>query len=323
MDRDITRDFQRAYDDTNRVVSRLSEVVSGKENELKLIVATIVAGGHILIEGPPGSAKTLIAYGLSRVIGGEFKRVQGNPDLLPTDLTGYHIYSLDGKSRFVKGPIFTNILMFDELNRTPPRSQSALLQAMAEYQVSVDGVTYKIPRPFHVIATEIHAEEEVGVYPLTLTLRDRLWVKIIDDYVPPEEEFIIVRRSDILYDPNKIEFSQELDLKEFMWLQNFIDEGIYVDDRIVKYIVDLVNFIRRDERVALGPSHRGSIYLYRIAKTIALMNQRDYVIPDDVKYIAKYVLSHRIMLKEQYTIDGHKPEEVIEDALRKVPVPKE
>ncbi len=315
--------FLRAYNDVSKIISSLSSVVRGKVDELKIIVATIVSGGHVLIEGPPGSAKTLIAYGLSRVIGGKFKRVQGNPDLLPTDLTGYHVYSLDGTTRFIEGPVFTNILMFDELNRTPPRSQSALLQAMAEYQVSIDGIKYNIPQPFHVIATEIPVEEEIGTYPLTLTLRDRFWVRIISNYVEPEEELDIIRNADTLYDLGRVVFRDSIDLKEFKWLQEFIDKGIYVDDRIIKYIVDLVNYIRSDERVALGPSHRGSIFLYRIAKSYALINKRDYVIPDDIKYLAKPVLIHRIEVKEQYRAEGYGPEEIIKEALNKVPVPKE
>ncbi len=318
-----SEDFLRAYNDVSKIISSLSEVVRGKTEELKVIVATIISGGHVLIEGPPGSAKTLIAYGLSRVIGGKFKRVQGNPDLLPTDLTGYHIYSLDGTTRFIEGPVFANILMFDELNRTPPRSQSALLQAMAEYQVSIDGVTYDIPRPFHVIATEIPIEEEIGIYPLTLTLRDRFWVKITSNYVEPEEELDIVKNSDILYDLGRVVFSESIGLDEFKWLQEFIDKGIYVDDRIVKYIVDLVNYIRSDERTALGPSHRGSIFLYRVAKSYALINKRDYVVPDDIKHLAKPVLVHRIDIKEQYRAEGYGAEEIVEEALRKVPVPKE
>ena len=315
--------FLRAYNDISRIISSLSNVVRGKIDELKIIVATIVSGGHVLIEGPPGSAKTLIAYGLSRVIGGKFKRVQGNPDLLPTDLTGYHVYSLDGTTRFIEGPVFANILMFDELNRTPPRSQSALLQAMAEYQVSIDGITYDIPRPFHVIATEIPVEKEIGTYPLALTLKDRFWVKIISSYVEPEEELDIVRNADTLYDLGRVVFRDSIDLKEFRWLQGFVDKGIYVDNRIIKYIVDIVNYIRSDERVALGPSHRGSIFLYRIAKSYALINKRDYVIPDDIKHLAKPVLVHRIDIKEQYRAEGYSAEEIVEEALKKVPVPKE
>ncbi len=323
MGEKASEDFHRAYEAIYKIISELSKVVRGKLEELKIIVATIVAGGHVLIEGPPGSAKTLVAYGLSRIIGGKFKRVQGNPDLLPTDLTGYHIYGFDGTTRFVEGPVFANILMFDELNRTPPRSQSALLQAMAEYQVSIDGITYDIPRPFHVIATEIPTEEEIGIYLLTLTLRDRFWTKIISGYVEPKDEFDIVKNSDTLYDLGRVGFEEIIGLEEFKWLQKFIDDGVYVDDRIVKYIVDLVNYIRNDERVALGPSHRGSIFLYRVAKSIALINKRDYVIPDDIKYVAKHVLAHRIAIRQQYEAEGYNSLKIVEEALNKVPVPKD
>lgn len=314
--------FNESHRRAKEILSALKKVIVGKGEELEVIVATIIAGGHVLIEGPPGAAKTLIAKSIASVISGSFRRVQGSPDLLPTDLTGYHIYDLSGRSRFVKGPIFTNILMFDELNRTHPRAQSALLQAMMEYQVSVDGVTYDIERPFHVIATEIPEGIEVGVYPLTLTLRDRFWVRVTSDYVGPDEEFDVVRRADELYDLSRLGLESVMGLDEFVGLQGFLSEGMYVDDRVVKYIVDLVSELRRDERVAVGPSHRGGVYLYRVGKAVALIEGRDYVIPDDIKRIAKYVLAHRIVIREEYRGE-YRAEEIVEEYLGKVPVPKE
>lgn len=317
-------DFDRAREIVNGMLRSVSRVVVGKSEMLKHIIASIVAGGHVLIEGPPGAAKTLIAKSIAKAIGGEFARVQGNPDILPTDLTGYYIHSLNGSSKFVKGPIFTNILMFDELNRTPPRVQSALLQAMAEMQVSIDGVVHEIPKPFHVIATETPVEVgEVGIYPLTLTLRDRFWIRCKSMYNPIEEEMEIVKRGDKLYTLDVSDVETVTSLEEFLNVQSFVSKGIYVDDRVVKYIVDIVSHVRSHKHVRLGPSHRGSIYLYRVAKVIALLSGRDYVVPDDVKEIAVEVLSHRILLTEEAIAEGVSPEKIVLEALEKVEVPKE
>ncbi|RLG87774.1 MAG: MoxR family ATPase [Thermoprotei archaeon] len=316
-------DFDKAREVVSDLVNVVGRVVVGKRSVIKHVIATLIAGGHVLIEGPTGVAKTLLAKSISRAIGGEFRRVQGNPDLLPTDLTGYYIYSLDGSKRFVKGPIFTNILMFDELNRTPTRVQSALLQAMAEYNVSIDGIIHELPKPFHVIATEMPVEEELGVYPLTLTLRDRFWIKCYTTYNRLDEEFEIIKRADQLYLLDVSSIESVVNLNEFVELQRFIDKGVYVDDRVIKYIAEVVNYLRNHSLTKMGPSHRGSIFMYRIAKVLALMDSRDYVIPDDVKEICESVLSHRIILVEEAEVEGKKVHDLISEALKRVRVPKE
>ncbi len=266
----------------------------------------------------------MLAKSIAKAIGGEFRRVQGNPDILPTDLTGFHIHTIDGKTKFVKGPVFANILMFDELNRTPTRVQSALLQAMAELQVSIDGITYELSKPFHVIATEIPAREEVGIYPLTLTLKDRFWIKCFSSYNPLPEEYEIITESDRFYLIGEVENVNEvMDLTKYLELQRFLNGGVYVSNRVVKYIGDLVHYVRTNSKVALGPSHRGSIQLYRISKALALIYGRDYVIPDDVKELAIPVLAHRFVLKEESRKEEITTESVVREALENVPVPKE
>ncbi len=316
-------DFDRAYDAVRGIVSGVGKAVIGKVDLIRHVVAALVAGGHVLIEGPPGTGKTLLAMSIAKAIGGKFMRVQGNPDILPTDLTGYYVHSLDGSRRFVPGPVFANVLMFDELNRTPTRVQSALLQAMAENKVSVEGETHKLPTPFHVIATKVSSEEEVGVYPLTLTLRDRFWIKCYSPYSGPRDEIEIIRRADELFLVDASEVEQVITVKEYVELQNFISNGIYVDNRIVKYILDIVVSLRNHHLVKLGPSHRAPIDLYRISKVLALIDKRDYVIPDDVKEVAVQVFSHRIVLSEEAEAEGRKPEDIVREVLDKVEVPKE
>uniref|UniRef100_A0A7J3MZY2 MoxR family ATPase n=1 Tax=Ignisphaera aggregans TaxID=334771 RepID=A0A7J3MZY2_9CREN len=316
-------DLDKASEIANEIIKSISRVVVGKTVLLKHILSTLIAGGHVLIEGPPGTAKTLIAKCIAKAIGGVFTRVQGNPDILPTDLTGYYIYALDGTRRFVKGPVFTNILMFDELNRTPTRVQSALLQAMAEFQVTVDGVVHDLMKPFHVIATEIPIAEEVGVYPLALTLRDRFWIRCVSPYNPVEEEIEMVKKADQLYIVDVSGVDKVVGIEEYVELQAFVSRGIYVDERIIRYIAEIANYIRNHKYNKLGLSHRGSIYLYRVAKALALMDKRDYVIPDDIKEVAVEVLSHRIILSEEAVAEGVKPEDIVKEALQKVEVPKE
>lgn len=316
-------DVDKAHEIIQNILKAVNRVVVGKSWLVRCVLATFIAGGHVLIEGFPGTAKTLVAKSIAKAIGGSFTRIQGNPDILPTDLTGYYIYGLDGSRRFIKGPIFTNILLFDELNRTPSRVQSALLQAMAEHQVSIDGVTHELSKPFHVIATEVPTGEEVGTYPLTLTLRDRFWIRCMSTYNPPEEEIDIVKKADKLYVLDVSDVETVTSINEYLSLQDFVSRGVYIDDRIAKYIVDIVNYIRNHKYVKIGLSHRGPVFLYRVSKVLALMDKRDYVIPDDIKSIAVEVLAHRIVLTEEAIVEGIKPDEIVKEALTKVEVPKE
>jgi len=300
-------------------VEELRKVYVGKVEVVKLAVTTLFSGGHLLIEGYPGTGKTLLAKSLSKVIRGEFRRVQGHPDILPTDILGFHVYRLDGGKEFVKGPVFTNILMIDELNRVPTRSQAALLEAMQEYRVTIDGIPYPLPKPFMVIATEVSPKIAAGAYQIMETLADRFAVRVPSYYNPPEDEAEIVRRATMVVDPP---VSPVTTPDVVLDISNRINELVHVSDAINDYIVRLVTYLRNHEAVLYGPSHRASIHLAIISRAYALMDGRDYVIPDDVKSLAVPIIAHKIRVKDEYEAEGITPESLVEEALNKVPVPK-
>jgi MoxR-like ATPase len=300
-------------------VEELRKVYVGKVEVVKLAVITLFSGGHLLIGGYPGTGKTLLAKSLSKVIRGEFRRVQGHPDILPTDILGFHVYRLDGGKEFVKGPVFTNILMIDELNRVPTRSQAALLEAMQEYRVTIDGIPYPLPKPFMVVATEVSPRIAAGAYQVMETLADRFAVRVPSYYNPPEDEAEIVRRATMVVDPP---VSPVTTPDVVLDISNRINELVHVSDAINDYIVRLVTYLRNHEAVLYGPSHRASIHLAIISRAYALMDGRDYVIPDDVKSLAVPIIAHKIRVKDEYEAEGITPESLVEEALNKVPVPK-
>jgi MoxR-like ATPase len=312
-------EFESARKLASTVLGEVQKVYVGKPELVKLAVATLLAGGHLLIEGYPGTGKTLLAKTLAKVIGGEFRRVQGHPDILPTDILGFHIYRLDGSREFVRGPVFTNVLMFDELSRAPTRTQAALLEVMQEYRATVDGITYPLPRPFMAVATQVTPRVAVGAYQIMETLADRFYARAPSYYNPPEDEVEIIRRANAIYDPPVESVAKPAEVLE---LTASLDELVYLSDAIAQYIVNLVTYLRSHEAVLYGPSHRASIHLAALSRAYALMDGRDYVVPDDVKAVAVPVVAHKLRVREEYEAEGITAESLVEESLKKVPIPK-
>ncbi len=302
----------------DKALDKINENIIGKRRELELIMATLLSEGHVLLEGVPGVAKTMMARSVSMVLGLEFKRIQSTPDMLPSDIIGVEVYD-PGTNSFVfkKGPVFTNILFVDEINRAPPKTQAALLEAMQERQVSIGGKTYLLPRPFLVIATMNPIEVE-GTFPLSEAQVDRFLAKIIIGYPSLEETVEILDRYDDIVDLSDL--SPVLSREDILELTS-LTKRVYVDRNIKKYIAGIVEATRRHPMVKLGASPRGAIAIYLLSRSIALMNGRDYVTPDDVKLVAYPALRHRIILKGEARISGATPDDVIGQVLEKVDVP--
>jgi len=304
----------------NEIFNEILKVIVGKRNVLELIMLAILTNSHLLIEDFPGLAKTLIAKSFAKVLGLEFKRIQFTSDLLPSDITGSYVLNREtSKFEFRKGPIFANIILADEINRAPPRTQSALLEAMQEKQVTVERETFKLEEPFIVIATQNPIEYE-GTYPLPEAQLDRFAMKINIGYPSIEEEVEILSRR-ILRKKDDVELNTIANPKEIIRLQYLVEE-IYVSDDIKKYIVNIVNKLRNYPEVEVGPSVRGSLSLLKLSRAKAFIEGRDFVIPDDVKFVALHALRHRIILKPEYWLRGIKPDNIIEKALKEIPVPK-
>ena len=304
----------------DRIVEEISKIVVGKEDVLRRVLYTILAGGHILFEDNPGLAKTLIARSFARVLGLDFKRVQFTPDLLPSDITGAYIYDRkSGEFTLMKGPVFTNILLADEINRSPPKTQAALLEAMQEKQVTIEGETYKLEEPFVVIATQNPIEFE-GTYPLPEAQLDRFLVKLSVGYPSKEGEVEILRRR-MVWRRDEIPLQRVITREELMEMKSRV-EDVFVEDDILQYIVSIVRATREHVQVEVGASPRGSLAILKLSRARAMLMGRDYVVPDDVKSTARMALVHRIILKPEPWIRGVRPKDVLEDVLKKVPVPK-
>jgi MoxR-like ATPase len=304
---------------TERIIAEVEKAIVGKRDLLKKIMAAILAGGHILLEDFPGLAKTLIANSFSTALGLDFKRIQFTPDLLPGDITGGYIYNRAG-NRFElrQGPIFANIILADEINRASPKTQSALLEAMQEYQVTLEGDTMQLPDPFIVIATQNPIEYE-GTFPLPEAQLDRFLVKLSVGYpLPNEEQEILRRRRERKHDAFNLD--RVTDAKELQAMRDAV-ELVHVDPDIERYIVGLIGATRDHRQVAVGASPRGSLALLKLARSWAIIHGRDYVLPDDVKTFTQPALIHRLILQPDLWMKRHAADEIITEILQTVSVP--
>ena len=303
------------------VLGEVKKAIVGKDEVLRLILTTILADGHILLEDLPGLAKTLMAKSFAKALGVQFTRVQFTPDLLPSDILGVSVFNQKTlEFEFRKGPVFTNILLADEINRAPPKTQSALLEAMQERQVTIEGNTYRLPKPFIVIATQNPIEQE-GTYPLPEAQLDRFLVRLRVGYPSKEEEKEILRRR-MARKKEEVDVTSVLTPEEVVEMQRAV-EDVYVSDAILEYITDIVTATREDRKeIEVGASPRGSLALLKLSRAYASLKGRDYVIPDDVKAVAVPALSHRLILKRELWYTKVSQERIMEKILERVPVPK-
>ena len=306
------------FDLCKKIVENVARVIVGKERSIELLLVALLADGHVLIEDIPGLGKTLIAKSLARSIGASFKRVQFTPDLLPADITGFNVYNQQtGHFTFQPGPVMTNVLLADEINRTIPRTQSSLLESMEERQVTVDGKTYILPHPFFVMATQNPIELE-GTFPLPEAQLDRFLLRIRLGYPDQREEMAILERFQEK-DPLR-ELEPVAAPGQISELQNS-RKKIRVSQPVREYITSIVNATRESPSLRLGASPRGSLGLMRAGQALAALHDRNYVIPDDVKSLAIPVLSHRLILKEEERLRGEVQERLLEEMVRQIPVP--
>jgi MoxR-like ATPase len=308
-----------------RIIENCLSIYVGDEVLIQKILAACLANGHVLFEDNPGLGKTLLAKTLAFSIGHKFSRVQFTPDLLPADILGTNVWK-HGKERFelMKGPIFTNILLADEINRSPPKTQSALLEAMEERQATIEGETYRLSEPFLVMATQNPIEFE-GTFPLPEAQVDRFLLKISTGYpkTVEEEELILRRRIDWRKDDPTRDIKPVVSQEEFLTLQKKVETSVYADGTILNYIAQIVRETRIHPKVEVGSSPRGGLALLKTARAIALINGRDYVIPDDVKTFSVEALAHRLILKPEHILERTDEKEVVKEVISKVLVPKE
>ncbi|MVU79369.1 AAA domain-containing protein [Nocardia sp. ET3-3] len=305
---------------TDAVLREVSRVVVGKRDELQLIMVAVLSGGHILIEDLPGLGKTLIARSFASALGLNFTRVQFTPDLLPADLIGSTIYDMhSGRFSFRRGPVFTNMLLADEVNRTPPKTQAALLEAMAEGQVSIDGETFPLPQPFIVFATDNPIEYE-GTYPLPEAQLDRFAMQLRLGYLSENDEMNMIRRR-LERGAQPAQIAQVVDADGLMEMRQSV-EYVTVHPDVVGYVVSLASATRGHPQVEVGASPRAELDLVQMARARALLNGRDYVVPEDVKALAIPAMAHRITLRPEMWVRRIRGEDVIAELLRRLPAPR-
>lgn len=322
--KNISQFVPDAHQEITKLIDEIQKAVIGQTDIIKKLIISLLAGGHVLLEGVPGLGKTLMVKALAQALTGNFGRIQFTPDLMPSDVTGHTLYDMQtGQWKTRKGAVFCHLLLADEINRAPAKTQSALLEAMQEGQVTIEGQTHVLPKPFICVATQNPVEQE-GTYPLPEAQLDRFLMNLFMDYPTAEEEKrllseLIVGRVGDKLDLSKV--NPVMSPERLAQLQ-LITAHITVDDRAVQYALDIVRKSREFSGIDMGAGVRAGMALLRAAKACALMNNRDYTVPDDVRYVAKDVLRHRISLTADFTIDGYQINQVIEQLLSAINAPR-
>jgi len=299
------------------ILDEVSKVVVGKDDIKELLMLALLSQGHVLIEGLPGTAKTTVARTFARAIGGTFKRIQGTPDMLPADILGFYLYRADGSATFMPGPIFANVLLADELNRTTPRTQSALLESMQEQQVTIERETHKLEHPFIIIASQI-PYGGLGTSQLSDVQMDRFMFRTWSGLATLEEEDQILREIDAITEP---QIKAVTTPEDIVRLQQDVKK-IHIADGVRRYILEIIDNLRHHQDIVLGPSTRAGIALLKGARARAFTQERDFVIPDDVKRLLAPVLSHRLQVSPEAEMEDISPEPIINEVATQVPVPK-